>query len=103
MDFNLLRSKADRKFGSDIRRHGMVSRAIDFAEEWSNETQFSMSDYPTEFSRMQKRRECETYIKERLYQAREEEFGFIGGLLSAILFSLLVQIVVKWIMDRWFN
>ena len=100
--FQRLREEAEVKFGQDPNEAAISSRALDFLEEWS---QLCGCD-GTNLSFLEKRslkKECANYITTSLYRAREEEYGFLGALLGAIAFSLLVQIIVKWIMNRFFD
>lgn len=102
MNFGRLRSEANNKFGDDQNKQGIAARAIDFTEEWANMTKYSGRPSSLAERRKQKR-ECSAFVKKKLYAAREEEYGFVGTLLTAVVFQVLVQVIVKWIMNKFFD
>lgn len=100
--FGAMRSEAVQKFGDDPNKAAIASRSLDFLEEWS---QLSGCDgcNLNVLTRWKRKRECSQYIKAGLKRAREEEHGFLGALLSAVAFQIVVQLIVKWIMERFFD
>ena len=97
-----MREEANNKFGQDPNESAIAGRAIDFLEEWSKMSNCDGRNLNI-FSKWKRRRECAAYITAGLYRAREEEHGFLGALLAAVAFQVLVQVIVKWIMARFFD
>ncbi len=100
--FELLRSEAQVQFGKDPNGSAIASRALDFLEEWSQKSSCDGCGLNL-LEKRKRKQECAEYIKAGLYRAREEEHGFLGALLTAIAFQLLVQLVVRWIMKKFFE
>jgi hypothetical protein len=88
---------ADAKvdFQADDERK-IVNRAIELAKEW-NDTQFGESDEP----RQSKRVRFRNFVKGKLKE-EHQTFGFVGALAAAVVFQLVVQLIVRWIMRKFF-
>lgn len=97
-----LRDQAEIKFGQDPNEAAISSRALDFLEQWTSLSGCDGSSLGV-IATLKRKRECAAFIKARLYKAREEEYGFLGALLSAVVFQILITLIVKWIMDKFFN
>lgn len=87
---------ADQEFGKDKLKSKLAHRAIELAKEW-DETSFGSSDESVE----EKKARFSQYMQEKLI-AEKENYGFIGALIGSVLFSLMVQMIVRWIMKRFF-
>ena len=101
--FSAMRKEADKKFGKDPNESAVASRSLDLLEDWGKMAGCNDGARLSIFSRWKKKRECAKYIKDGLYKAREEEYGFLGALLTAVAFQIMVQVIVKWIMTRFFE
>lgn len=97
-----MREEAEVKFGEDPNHLAIASRALDFLEEWSDSSEYQDRDLD-KVSRLVYRRHCAAFVKAGLQRAREEEYGFLGALLTAIAFQLAVQLIVRWIMKKFFE
>jgi hypothetical protein len=95
-DFAAMQMDVKKDFGRDRYKSKLASRAIELAKEW-DETLFGSEDENID----NKKARCSDYIYEKL-MAEKEKSGFIGALLGSVLFSLLVQLIVKWIMGKFF-
>jgi len=100
--FEGIRSKAEKEFGSDPNESAVAGRAVDFLEDWSKMASCDGCGLNI-FSKWKRRRECSAFIEAGLYKAREEEHGFLGALLTAVAFQILVQVIVKWVMSKFFD
>lgn len=80
----------------DDDRQKIVKRAIELVKEW-NETQYGAS----EESIQNKKVRCRNFLRSKLKE-EHETFGFIGALATAIVFQLVVQLIVRWIMKKFF-
>lgn len=100
--FELLRSEAEVQFGKDPNGSAIASRALDFLQEWSEKSSCNGKGLSI-LEKRKRKKECAEYITAGLYRAREEEHGFLGALLTAIAFQLLVQLIVRWIMKKFFE
>jgi hypothetical protein len=97
-----MRKSSELRFGFDRNESAISSRALDFLEQWVEKSRYKQEN-STFISRWKSKRECSSYIEEKLYKAREEEYGFLGGILSAIAFQLIVQVIIKWITSNFFE
>ena len=91
-----MKTSAHKDFGQDRVKSKLANRAVELAKEW-DETSFGADDEDLD----SKKARCSEYIHEKL-MAEKGNHGFIGALIGSVLFSLLVQLIVKWIMDRFF-
>ena len=98
-----IRSEAFHEFYGDESKLSLAKRALDFTEEWSKNKNFTGIGGLSKSDVERSKKECEIYVKKRLHDSREKKYGFIEVLIGAILFQLLVQIVVRWIMNKFFT
>lgn len=100
-DFPTMKANAESEFLHDTDngklKRRLANRGIELAKEWY-ETSFGSVDESVD----DKKARCSAFIKEKL-MSEKENYGFVGTLVGAVLFSLIVQLIVRWIMKKFFD
>ena len=101
--FERIRSAANKKFGQDPNEGAVAGRAVDFLEDWGKMSKCEDGAKVNIFTKWKKRRECASFVEAGLHKARAEEHGFVGALIAAVAFQILVRVIVKWVMSKFFD
>lgn len=82
---------------------GVVSRAIDLAEEWLSENKFALSETGKNEVKRNKQ-ELSNYIKSGLSKYKsDKKHGVIGTIILGIVLEFVISYVIKYIINRIFK
>jgi hypothetical protein len=94
--FEKISSMIDTEFKNDSHRKAIARKALNFTKAWYDDYSKNGETKPLE----EQKRECQVFVMAKM---KEEKFGFVGTIIGAILFQLIVQVIVKWIMQNFFK
>lgn len=95
-----LKSRASKDFASDPVKRVLANKAVDLAEEWAQKTCYCGTSHMTRQQKYNTQRELAAYVKAGLYKTRVDQNC---GIISSIIFSIIVNLIVKWIISVFFS
>ena len=98
-----MRELAGKEFSEDKLTFALAQKGIDYTEEWSIRNGYVASDNLSEEELDKQKTDCEDYVSAKLKEEREKNYGIIGAFIGAVIFSVCVQLVVRWIIKNFFT
>jgi hypothetical protein len=94
--FEKISAKIDEQFANDTHRRTIARRVLKHTQTWYEEYSKNGETKPIE----EQKAECRDFVKLKM---KDERFGFVGSIISAILFQLIVKVLVDWIVQNFFS